>query len=133
VTFAMCHPFDIIGDITLLSPIGCQMSAQIDARVFLYDVDGEGACVFHFANTSPEGIYVSLGASVMAPDFFKTMQAMHARSGHTMTMELSNEKGTVWSVRIGRGDFGQMLDAIAMALAGIRGKNSREAYHGNQN
>lgn len=87
----------------------------------------------HFANAAPEGAWVSLGNTVMHPQFFKAQQAMHQRMGHTMTMELDNELGTVWSVRIGRGDFGALLDAIAMALAGVPGQMHRGGFHASEN
>lgn len=109
------------------------MSAQNSASIFVYDVDGEGACVMHFAEVVPEGVLVSLGGTVMSPGFWSVQQAMHQRMGHTLTMEIDNERGTVWSVRIGRGDFGAMLDAIAMALAGVPGKRYNGGYRASKN
>lgn len=92
------------------------MQAQNGAMVYVYDVDGEGGCVMHFAKAKPEGIYVGVGQSVMPPGFFEEELERHQRMGRTAVVELTNEFGTVWSVRIGAGDFETMIDCICDAL-----------------
>lgn len=109
------------------------MAAQKRGSIYLYDVDGEGACVMHFACAADEGVYVMLGERVMHPDFFAQQQAMHAKSGHTLVMEEENYGRTLWSVRIGRGDFLAMLSAVAMALDGMPGIDQRGGFDASKN
>lgn len=84
--------------------------------LYVYDVDPEGGCVQHFAIGKPEGVYVGISVSVMPPGFFKMQEAMHQRMGHTLVVEVDNEHGTVWSVRIGKGDFQSMLQTVKQAM-----------------
>jgi len=86
------------------------------AQMFVYDVDPEGGCVVHYAAMHDEGCYVQCGSQVYPNSYFRTLEAMHQKSGHTLTMELDNEEGVLWSVRIGRGDFNMMLELVRQAL-----------------
>lgn len=70
----------------------------------------------HFAAAAEAGVYVNLGDTVFSPQFFKLQQAMHQRMGQTLTLEIEDDRSTVWSVRIGRGDFVMLLAAVAMAI-----------------
>lgn len=109
------------------------MSAQKDGWIYVYDVDGEGACVMHFATQAPEGFYVNLGESVMHPKFFRAQQAMHQRMGHTLVLEEESYGRSLWTVRVGRGDFLMMLQAIQMALEGIPGNTMNGGFNASQN
>lgn len=90
------------------------MSAQNDCTIYLYDIDGEGRCIMHFATLKGEVGSVSISPVVFPKGFFGMQQAMHQRMGHTLTLEIENERGAVWSVRIGRGDFMSLMGMIAL-------------------
>lgn len=104
------------------------MSAQNDCTMYIYDVDGEGLCVMHFATLKGEIGAVAVSVSAMQKGFFAMQQAMHARMGHTMTLEVDNDEGTVWTVRIGRGDFTTLLamvnDVLKMTVYRMEGANN---------
>lgn len=91
------------------------MSTTI-AELFMYDVDPEGGVVMHYAAMHTEGCYVQVGNTIYPPGLFKRMETMHQKSGHTLTMEIDNDDGVLWSVRIGRGDFNMMIELVRMEL-----------------
>lgn len=91
------------------------MSTTI-AQMYVYDVDRAGACTMHYLESDGETAMVSACLTVFSPGFFKQQEAMHQRMGHTLTMEMDNAYGTVWTVRIGRGDFDMLSSVFKSAL-----------------
>jgi hypothetical protein len=77
--------------------------------IYVYDVDRVGGVMMHFATLKGEEGSISYSPVIYPQALFRAQEAMHKRMGHTLTLEIDNELGTVWSVRIGRGDFNLLL------------------------
>jgi hypothetical protein len=109
------------------------MSAQMKAMIYVYDVDGEGDCVMHFISTDGEQVAVMPGNCVYPPTFFKSQLAMHQRMGHTMTVEVDNELGTVYAVRVGSGNFWLLMSMLTNIIEGMIEGWENGGHHASQN
>lgn len=100
------------------------------AHMFVYDVDGAGGTSVHYVETDGVMAAVAVGDIVYPPGYFSVMKAMHEKCGQTMTLELSNEEGNIWSVRVGKADFGVLLEMVKDAIVTVY---QRRGYIGGSN
>lgn len=107
------------------------MSTQ-KAMMWVYEVNGEGGCLMHWATEiDDQRVSVNTSISLMPPGFFEAQKAMHEKMGHTFTMETDYADWTVWTVRVGRGNF-EAMNKCVIEMAEMNEQILRGNGYGNQ-